>query len=71
MDKAQLTAQLDALEADLPRMIQAHPDPGDFWCEFAGTADIIEDHAGDHCQYVSDRIDAMLARHGLGTPGED
>ena len=60
----ELRQQLDSLEADLPRMIQDCPDPSDFWPEFAGAADIIEDHAGEHCALVQERIAAMLAQHG-------
>lgn len=60
----ELHQQLNALEADLPRMIQDHPDPSDFWPEFVGAADIIEDQAEEHCALVEGRIAAMLAQHG-------
>lgn len=64
MNKQALASQLDELEAALPKMIEASPDAGDFWCEFAGHADVIQEAAGDHCQFVHDRISAMLASHG-------
>lgn len=60
----QLTAQLDALEAKLPDLLAAYPADGDFWMAFAGEADAIEDQAGEHVGLVSQRINAMLARHG-------
>lgn len=66
-----LTAALDALEAQLPALIEANPDPGDFWMAFAGEADVIEDRAGEHLGQVSERIAAMLAKHGrylVGVP---
>jgi hypothetical protein len=62
--REELIALLDALEAQLPGLIAANPDPGDFWVEFAGQVDVIEDHAGDHCAMVKERIRAMLAEHG-------
>ncbi|MGH8464133.1 MAG: hypothetical protein ACRER5_08295 [Pseudomonas sp.] len=61
---AELTTQLDALQAQLPKMIADNPDPGDFWCEFAGQADLIEDQAGEHTALVARRIAGMLAEHG-------
>ncbi len=60
----ELTQQLDALEAALPRLIDEHPEPGDFWMAFAGEADAIEDAAGEHAEAVGQRIAAMLAQHG-------
>ena len=60
----QLTKMLDELEARLPHMIAEHPDDADFWPEFAGAADDIEDQAGDHRPMVIERINAMLAEHG-------
>ena len=61
---AELTTQLDALQAQLPQLIADNPDPGDFWCEFAGQADLIEDQAGEHTALVARRIADMLAEHG-------
>ena len=56
----QLIAQLDALEAALPQLMDDHPDEGDFWMAFAGNADVIEDAAGEHAALVSERIERML-----------
>jgi hypothetical protein len=59
-----LERQLADLEGRLPALIQANPDPGDFWMAFAGEADVIEDQAGAHALLVADRIADMLAKHG-------
>lgn len=61
--REELTQQLDALEASLPGMIKANPDPSDFWLAFAGEADVIEDAAGEQTTYVHARIDEMLIKH--------
>lgn len=60
---------LDVLQASLPKMIADHPNDGDFWSEFAGCADAIEDAASaTDCDHVRTRIDAMLSAHGLLSP---
>lgn len=59
-----LECQLADLEGRLPALIEGNPDPGDFWMAFAGEADVIEDRAGENASLVSDRIAAMLAKHG-------
>ncbi|MGN6111742.1 MAG: hypothetical protein ACTHOC_01815 [Luteimonas sp.] len=68
-----LEHRLAALEAQLPALIEANPDPGEFWMAFAGEADVIEDRAGEHLGQVSERIAAMLAKHGrylVGVPAD-
>ena len=70
-----LNAQLDELQALLPKMIEDNPDPGDFWSQFAGQADAIEDAAGEHSQYVQGRVSAMLGRRvialaSIATPAQ-
>lgn len=51
-------------------MVADNPDHGDFWCEFAGQAEVIEDaSSASDCDHVHARIDAMLAAQGL-IPGE-
>lgn len=70
-DLRTLDARLDELAASLPQMIEDNPDPGDFWAEFAGQADHIEDSAGQHCEHVMRRINAMLAEHGRYVAGVD
>jgi hypothetical protein len=62
--KDQLTAMLDALEAQLPAMIAAYRTAGEFWMAFAGEADLIEDQAGECAAMVQGRIANMLAQHG-------
>lgn len=61
----ELTNLLDNLEADLPALVVAHPNEGDFWAAFAGQADVIEDQAGVHSVEVGSRIDAMLVSAAL------
>ncbi|MBJ6983971.1 hypothetical protein [Luteimonas sp. MC1750] len=70
-DLEAINAQLDELAAQLPQMIEDNPDHGDFWATFAGEADVIEDQAGEHCQHVMHRINAMLAEHGRYVAGVD
>lgn len=60
----ELTDRLDDLEAGLPELIGAHPDPSDFWKAFLAVADPLEDEAGPHQGWVQQRIAAMLADHG-------
>ena len=64
----QLIQLLEDLEADLPAMVAAHPEEGDFWSAFAGQADLIDDEAGPYKDEVQARIDAMLASFGVSTP---
>jgi len=60
--------QLDALERDLPKMRAESKADSDFWLEFAGRADVIEDSVSpEDFTRVRDRIDDMLARHDLQT----
>ncbi|MRG98879.1 hypothetical protein GIY21_01070 [Xanthomonas sontii] len=67
MNREQLQQRLADLESDIPRMLHAAADPRDFWPEFAGAADAIVGAAltGEDAEYVSRRIEQMLARHGL------
>lgn len=59
--RRELDAALDALALQLPDMIAANPDDADFWSEFACVADDIADNAGaNDCDYVHERITAML-----------
>lgn len=70
LSRAELDTMLDRLEARLPDIVRINPDDGDFWAEFAGEADAIEDAAGaEDCEHVARRIDAMLATAGLGCEG--
>lgn len=68
---AELQRQVDLLEAEVPRWLEEHPDPADFWPLFAGVADDIEDSAGEHCREISERIHAIAdaARAQLDAAG--
>lgn len=68
--RADLDAMLDRLQRAMPAMVADNPDDGDFWREFAGQAEVIEDaSSASDCDHVRARIDAMLAAQGL-IPGE-
>lgn len=65
--RTEVDAELDRLEAMLPDLIR---DYGDEAVEaFAGEAEPLES-AAEHCEYISQRITAMLVRHELIPPGE-
>lgn len=69
-----LAHRLDALEAELPALIQAKPEPADFWEAFLAVVDPLEDQAGAHQAAVHQRIASMLAAHGrflVGHPIEE
>lgn len=69
-NREELDTLLDRLQSALPQMIADNPDSGDFWSEFAGHADVIEDAAGaDDCDHVQARITSMLADFGLDPAG--
>lgn len=59
---AELHRQVDALEAQIPAWLEAHPDAGDFWPAFAGVADLIEDHAEHHSAEICARIHELADR---------
>ncbi len=64
--RAELDAMLNRLQEALPAMMADNPDDGDFWGEFAGQAEIIEDAASAaDCEHVHGRIDAVLSAQGL------
>lgn len=65
-----LEVPLNALETELPMLIQAHGSSGDFWAAFAGQADVIEDKAGAHHMLVAQRVSAMLTKHGIACEDE-
>ncbi|WP_343183843.1 hypothetical protein [Xanthomonas arboricola] len=70
MDRAQLRTHLDHLDAAVPALLQSSPDRCHFWQAFAGMADVIEDGAitANDIQFVSRRIDEIVAWHGLEQP---
>lgn len=64
--RAQLDSILDGLQTSLPKLLADNPDVGDFWSEFAGHADVIEDSASAvDCAHVHRRIAAMLSAQEL------
>lgn len=65
-DRARLQQKLNAVEAELPRLIAEYPDPAELWPAFAGIADEVLDSAGsDLHEWVADKIEGMLSFHGL------
>ena len=58
-----LDEQSAALESQLPAVIAAYPNEGEFWMAFARPADEIEMQAGQVADEVSPRIASMLAKH--------
>ncbi|NYH49448.1 hypothetical protein [Xanthomonas arboricola] len=73
MDKATLRTHLENLNAAVPALLQSSPDRCHFWQAFAGMADVIEYGAitGDDAQFVSRRLDEILAWHGLKNSDRD
>lgn len=67
--RAQLQKALNRIEAYLPGLRDAHPDPADIWPAFAGEADTVLDGAPAHKQeWVADRLESMLTLHRTPAP---
>lgn len=67
--RAALQKALNRIEAYLPGLLDAHPDPADFWPAFAGEADaILEGAPPEHHQWASEKLEGMLAFHGAPSP---
>jgi hypothetical protein len=67
--RADLQKALNRIEAYLPGLLDAHPDPADFWPVFAGEADVILNVAPPHeHQWVEDKLESMLNFHGAPSP---
>lgn len=65
LTRPELQIRLNALEARLPALVREYPEHADFWPAFAGMADDIVEAAGaDDCDWVDDRLEEMLRRHG-------
>ncbi|MCC5091119.1 hypothetical protein VDS34_17940 [Xanthomonas campestris pv. campestris] len=73
MHRTELRTQLDQLDAAVPALLAGSPDRCHFWQAFAGMADVIEDGAvtAEDAQFVSRRIDEILAWHGLEDTDRD
>ena len=66
-----LVRRLQALESGLEAQIEQHPDTVDPWPEFDARAAAIRKAAGaGDREYVRQRIDCILAKHGL-IPSDD
>lgn len=64
--RAQLQQLLNDIEAEIPSLLRKYPDEAEFWPEFAGLVDGIADAANPaDSEWVDDRIEAMLAFHGI------
>ncbi|WP_434990031.1 hypothetical protein [Xanthomonas melonis] len=73
MDRTELKTHLENLDAAVPALLKSSPDRCHFWQAFAGMAEVIEDGAitGDDAQFVSRRLDEILAWHGLQDTDRD
>jgi hypothetical protein len=73
MDRTQLRQHLDHLDAAVPALRSTSPDRDHFWQAFAGMADVIEDgaHTAADAEFVSRRLDEILAWHGLEDVSRD
>lgn len=62
----ELSRRLKKLEADMPKLVAAHPDPGQFSAAFKARADAITGDAGtDHDVWAFEQLDRILEQHGL------
>ena len=65
--RTELVARLQALDAGLEERIERNPDTADPWPEVGSVANAIRAAAGaQDRQYVRDRIEVILAKHGVG-----
>jgi len=68
--RAELVEMLDALEADLPDLLD-QSEPADRISVFAAAADEIRHAAGlEDCEYVAERLHSMVAAYGLAASDE-
>ena len=66
-NRTELVARLQALDAGLEERIERNPDTADPWPEVGSVAGAIRAAAAPQDrQYVRDRIESILAKHGLG-----
>ncbi|WP_372382115.1 hypothetical protein ACCQ12_15130 [Xanthomonas sp. NCPPB 1068] len=67
MDRTELRTHLENLDAAVQPLLKSSPDRCHFWQAFAGMADVVGDGAitAEDAQFVSRRLDEILAWHGL------
>ena len=64
--RTELVARLQAMDAGLEERIERNPDTADPWPEVGSVAGAIRAAAAaQDRQYVRDRIEAILAKHGI------
>ena len=69
-NRTAIVARLQALDAGLEERIERNPDTADPWPEVGSVAGAIRAAAAPQDrQYVRDRIEAILDKHGLGKHG--
>ncbi len=66
MNRAELDAHLNAIEARLPALRNSNTDSGELLTELAGELDVIEDSAfeAQDALYVANRVDRILSAAG-------
>ncbi|MBS0462270.1 MAG: hypothetical protein JSS41_07330 [Proteobacteria bacterium] len=68
--RSELDSILDELEQELPTLLKDTEDQEDFLMAFTALSDAIEDSVDpEDLPYVRQRIDAMLAKHGVRPGG--
>ncbi|MBS0457264.1 MAG: hypothetical protein JSS44_08055 [Proteobacteria bacterium] len=68
--RSELDSILDELEQELPALLKDTEDQEDFLMAFTALSDAIEDSVDpEDLPYVRQRIDAMLAKHGVRPGG--
>lgn len=66
LSRPELEQRLNALEKQMPALLEANPDDADFWPAFAGIAEDIEESASAaDSEFVRARIDCILGAAGL------
>lgn len=64
----QLEAELAKLDALIPQLKSDYADEADFWPAFACLADAIGERVTEeHCNWWTEQLDQLMARHGLAT----